>query len=33
MHVIARRRLNEFTEKYPGTENALVGWYSLIDIK
>ncbi len=32
MHVIARRRLNEFTEKYPGTENALVSWYSLIDI-
>ena len=30
MHVITRKRLNEFAEKYPGTENALVDWYSLI---
>lgn len=27
MHVITRRRLNEFAEKYPDTENALANWY------
>jgi mRNA interferase HigB len=30
MHVITRKRLNEFTEKYPETENALANWYRLI---
>ena len=27
MHVITRRRLNEFAEKYPETHNALANWY------
>ena len=27
MHVITRKRLNEFAAKHPGTNNALVGWY------
>lgn len=27
MHVITRKRLNEFAEKYPETNNALAGWY------
>jgi len=30
MHIITRRRLNEFAEKYPETENALADWYHLI---
>lgn len=30
MHIITRRRLNEFAEKYPETENALADWYRLI---
>ena len=30
MHVITRKRLNEFAEKYPETENALTDWYRLI---
>ncbi len=30
MHVITRKRLNEFAEKYPETENALADWYRLI---
>lgn len=30
MHVITRKRLNEFAENYPETENALAGWYRLI---
>ncbi len=29
MHVITRRRLNEFAEKYPETKTALAHWYSL----
>ena len=29
MHVITRKRLNEFAEKYPEIENALAHWYSL----
>jgi mRNA interferase HigB len=29
MHVITRKRLNEFAEKYPETETALAHWYSL----
>ncbi len=27
MHVITRKRLNEFAEKYPETNNALANWY------
>ncbi len=30
MHVITRKRLNEFAEKYPETDNALADWYRLI---
>ncbi len=30
MHIITRRRLNEFAEKYPETKNALADWYRLI---
>ena len=29
MHVITRKRLNEFAEKYPETRTALAHWYSL----
>src|ERR1700759_4987154 len=29
MHVITRKRLNEFAEKYPETKTALAHWYSL----
>jgi mRNA interferase HigB len=29
MHVITRKRLNEFADKYPETETALAHWYSL----
>jgi mRNA interferase HigB len=28
MHVITRKRLNEFAEKYPETKTALAQWYS-----
>ena len=27
MHVITRKRLNEFAEKYPETRTALAQWY------
>jgi len=27
MHVITRKRLNEFAEKFPETQNALAQWY------
>lgn len=27
MHVITRKRLNEFATKYPETNNALADWY------
>ena len=30
MHVITRKRLNEFAGKYPETENALADWYRLM---
>lgn len=30
MHVITRKRLNEFAEKFPETKNALAKWYQLI---
>jgi len=29
MHVITRKRLNEFAEKYPEIKNALAHWYRL----
>ena len=29
MHVITRKRLNEFAEKYPETKTALSQWYHL----
>lgn len=30
MHVITRKRLNEFAEKFPETENALARWYQTV---
>ncbi|NJM12946.1 MAG: type II toxin-antitoxin system HigB family toxin [Synechococcaceae cyanobacterium SM1_2_3] len=30
MHIITRKRLNEFAEKYPETKTALVHWYELV---
>lgn len=30
MHVITRKRLNEFAEIHPGVKNALAQWYKLI---
>lgn len=30
MHVITRKRLNEFAEKFPETKNALADWYRLM---
>ena len=30
MHLITRKRLNEFAVKYPETKTALVKWYQLI---
>ncbi len=30
MHVITRKRLNEFASKYPDTESALARWYKLM---
>lgn len=30
MHVITRKRLNEFAEKYPETKTALAHWYRLV---
>ena len=30
MHIITRKRLNEFAERYPETENALAQWYELM---
>jgi mRNA interferase HigB len=29
MHIITRKRLNEFAEKYPEAKNALAHWYDL----
>jgi mRNA interferase HigB len=28
MHIITRKRLNEFADKYPETANAIANWYS-----
>jgi len=30
MHIISRKRLNEFAEKYPESRNALATWYRLV---
>ena len=30
MHVITRKRLNDFAEKHPDTNNALANWYWLM---
>lgn len=30
MHVITRKRLNEFAKLYPDTNNALAQWYQLV---
>ena len=30
MHVITRKRLNEFAERFPETNNALADWYALM---
>ena len=30
MHVITRKRLNEFAERFPETENALARWYQAV---
>ena len=30
MHIITRKRLNEFAEKFPETNNALADWYRLM---
>ncbi len=30
MHVITRKRLNEFAEKYPETKTALAHWYRIV---
>ncbi|MGF1602233.1 MAG: type II toxin-antitoxin system HigB family toxin [Thermosynechococcaceae cyanobacterium] len=30
MHIITRKRLNEFADKHPTTRGALVRWYKLI---
>ena len=29
MHIITRKRLNEFAEKYPNTKTALAHWYEI----
>jgi len=30
MHIITRKRLNEFAKLYPDTKNALSQWYQLV---
>jgi mRNA interferase HigB len=30
MHIITRKRLNEFADKYPELKNALAQWYRLM---
>lgn len=30
MHVITRKRLNEFADKYPETRSALAHWYDVV---
>ncbi len=29
MHIITRKRLNEFAQKYPDTKTALTHWYEI----
>ena len=29
MHIISRKRLNDFSSKYPETQNALARWYEI----
>jgi mRNA interferase HigB len=33
MHVISRKRLNEFSDKHPETRNSLAQWYRLMKKK
>ena len=30
MHIITRKRLNEFANRYPDSKNALAQWYALV---
>ncbi|MBM4166032.1 MAG: type II toxin-antitoxin system HigB family toxin [Ignavibacteria bacterium] len=30
MHIITRKRLNEFTEMYPDSRNSLLHWYRIM---
>jgi len=30
MHVITRKRLNQFADKYPETRSALAQWYKIV---
>ncbi|ELS00085.1 type II toxin-antitoxin system HigB family toxin [Gloeocapsa sp. PCC 73106] len=30
MHIITRKRLNEFAQEYPETKSALLQWYQLM---
>jgi mRNA interferase HigB len=30
MHIITRKRLNEYAQKHPDTKSALVQWYTLV---
>ena len=30
MHIITRKRLNEFADRHPGSESALVRWYEVV---
>ena len=30
MHIITRKRLNEFADKHPDTRSALANWYQLV---
>ena len=30
MHIITRKRLNEFAEKYPESKSALIHWFKII---
>ncbi len=32
MHIITRKRLNEFAVKYPETESALARWYQIVKL-
>jgi mRNA interferase HigB len=33
MHIITRKRLNEFAEKYPETRSSLAHWYKVMKQK